>query len=63
MRMTIYVGGGAAMLVFLALILAIPDMQAVIAGSSAGGGGPQYPIGVLAKRSGIAAERPRPGPA
>jgi amino acid transporter len=32
MRMTIYVGGGAAMLVCLALILAIPDMQAVIAG-------------------------------
>ena len=32
MRMTIYVGGGAAMLVCLALILAIPDMQAVISG-------------------------------
>ena len=32
MRMTIYVGGGAAMLVCLALILAVPDMQAVIAG-------------------------------
>ena len=32
MRMTIYVGGGAAMLVCLALILAIPDMQAVLSG-------------------------------
>ena len=32
MRMTIYVGGAAAMLVCLALILAIPDMQAVITG-------------------------------
>ena len=32
MRMTIYVGGGAAMLVCLALILAVPDMKAVISG-------------------------------
>jgi amino acid transporter len=32
MRMTIYVGGGAAMFVCLALILAVPDMGAVIAG-------------------------------
>ncbi len=32
MRMTIYVGGAASMLVCLALILAVPDMQAVIAG-------------------------------
>ncbi len=32
MRMTIYVGGGAAMLVCLALILAVPDMNAVISG-------------------------------
>jgi amino acid transporter len=32
MRMTIYVGGAAAMLVCLALILAVPDMQAVISG-------------------------------
>ena len=32
MRMTIYVGGGAAMLVCLALILSVPDMNAVIAG-------------------------------
>src|SRR5467141_5468604 len=32
MRMTIYVGGAAAMLVCLALILAVPDMRSVIAG-------------------------------
>src|SRR5258708_18306571 len=32
MRMTIYVGGGAAMFVCLDLILAIPDMHAVLAG-------------------------------
>ncbi len=32
MRMTIYVGGGAAMFVCLALILAVPDMAAVIGG-------------------------------
>jgi amino acid transporter len=32
MRMTIYVGGAAAMLVCLALILAVPDMNAVISG-------------------------------
>jgi amino acid transporter len=32
MRMTIYVGGGAAMFVCLALILAVPDIGAVIAG-------------------------------
>jgi amino acid transporter len=32
MRMTIYVGGLAAMLVCLALILALPDIRAVIAG-------------------------------
>ncbi len=30
--MTIYVGGGAAMLVCLALMLAVPDMSAVISG-------------------------------
>jgi amino acid transporter len=33
MRMTIYVGGLAAMLVCLALILALPDIRAVIAGA------------------------------
>ena len=33
MRMTIYVGGAAAMFVCLALILAIPDLPAVLAGS------------------------------
>ncbi|MBV8910278.1 MAG: amino acid permease, partial [Gammaproteobacteria bacterium] len=33
MRMTLYVGGAAAMLVCLALILAVPDMRAVIAGT------------------------------
>lgn len=32
MRMTIYVGGGAAMFVCLALVLAVPDLQAAIAG-------------------------------
>lgn len=32
MRMTIYVGGAASMWVCLGLILAVPDMQAVIAG-------------------------------
>ena len=32
MRMTIYVGGAAAMLVCLALILAVPDMSAIISG-------------------------------
>ena len=32
MRLTIYVGGAAAMWVCLGLILAVPDMQAVIAG-------------------------------
>jgi amino acid transporter len=32
MRMTIYVGGAAAMLVCLALILAVPDMRLVVAG-------------------------------
>ncbi len=32
MRMTIYVGGAAAMWVCLGLILSVPDMQAVIAG-------------------------------
>jgi len=32
MRMTIYVGGAASMLVCLALIIAVPDMQAVISG-------------------------------
>src|ERR1700686_1313858 len=32
MRMTIYVGGAASMWVCLALILSVPDMQAVIAG-------------------------------
>jgi amino acid transporter len=32
MRMTIYVGGAASMWVCLALILAVPDMQAVISG-------------------------------
>src|SRR5207245_5019917 len=35
MRMTIYVGGAAAMLVCLALILAVPDMQSVITGKDA----------------------------
>ena len=39
MRMTIYVGGGAAMLVCLALILAVPDMNAVIAGQGHRPGG------------------------
>jgi amino acid transporter len=32
MRMTIYVGGAAAMLVCLALVLAVPDMRSVLAG-------------------------------
>jgi amino acid transporter len=32
MRMTIYVGGGAAMFVCLALLLAVPDMQAALTG-------------------------------
>ena len=32
MRMTIYVGGAAAMFVCLALILAVPDMNAIISG-------------------------------
>lgn len=32
MRMTIYVGGGAAMFVCLALLLAVPDIPAVLAG-------------------------------
>lgn len=32
MRMTIYVGGGAAMFVCLGLVLAVPDMNAVISG-------------------------------
>jgi amino acid transporter len=32
MRMTIYVGGAAAMLVCVALILAVPDMEAIISG-------------------------------
>ncbi len=33
MRMTIYIGGGAAMWVCLALVLAIPDLGAVLSGS------------------------------
>jgi hypothetical protein len=33
MRMTIYIGGIAAMFACLALILAVPDMQAVINGT------------------------------
>src|SRR5205814_1508758 len=32
MRMTIYIGGGAAMFVLLALILAVPNMADVISG-------------------------------
>jgi amino acid transporter len=32
MRMTIYIGGAAAMFVCLALVLAVPDVQAVISG-------------------------------
>jgi amino acid transporter len=32
MRMTLYVGGGAAMLVCLALILSVPDIRSVVAG-------------------------------
>ena len=35
MRMTIYVGGGAAMFVCLALILAVPNLPAVLAGKVA----------------------------
>ena len=35
MRMTIYVGGGSAMFVCLALILAVPDLPAVLAGKVA----------------------------
>ncbi len=35
MRMTIYVGGGSAMFVCAALILAIPDLQAVVSGKIA----------------------------
>ncbi|MGH8140036.1 MAG: APC family permease [Steroidobacteraceae bacterium] len=34
MRMTIYVGGAAAMLVCLALILAVPDMNAILSGGN-----------------------------
>jgi amino acid transporter len=33
MRMTIYVGGGAAMFVCLALLLSVPDIPAVLAGT------------------------------
>ncbi len=33
MRMTIWIGGGASMFAALALILAVPDMQAVISGA------------------------------
>lgn len=33
MRMTIWIGGGASMFAALALILAVPDMQAVISGT------------------------------
>jgi amino acid transporter len=35
MRMTIYVGGGAAMFVCLALLLAVPDLGAVVRGEDA----------------------------
>ena len=35
MRMTIYIGGGAAMFVCLALILALPDLPSVLAGKVA----------------------------
>src|SRR5258708_9215625 len=35
MRMTIYIGGFAAMLVCLALVLAIPDLNAVLSGKDA----------------------------
>ena len=35
MRMTIYIGGFAAMLVCLALVLAIPDLNAVLSGQDA----------------------------
>jgi amino acid transporter len=35
MRMTIYIGGFAAMLVCLALVLAVPDLQAVFSGQDA----------------------------
>jgi amino acid transporter len=35
MRMTIYIGGFAAMLVCLALVLAVPDMNAVLSGQDA----------------------------
>lgn len=35
MRMTIYIGGGAALFVLLALILSIPDMQKVLHGEDA----------------------------
>src|SRR5260370_41179208 len=38
MRMTIYIGGFAAMLVCLALVLAIPDLNAVLSGQDA------YPV-------------------
>jgi amino acid transporter len=33
MRMTIYIGGAAAMFVCLALVLSVPDIQAVVSGS------------------------------
>src|SRR5436309_15064846 len=35
MRMTIYIGGFAAMLVCLALVLAVPDLNAVLSGQDA----------------------------
>lgn len=35
MRMTIYIGGGAAILVCVALVLAVPDMNAAISGKDA----------------------------
>ncbi|MBZ5703612.1 MAG: APC family permease [Acidobacteriia bacterium] len=35
MRMTIYIGGGAAILVCLALVLAVPDMGAAVSGKDA----------------------------
>ncbi|MBZ5527153.1 MAG: APC family permease [Acidobacteriia bacterium] len=35
MRMTIYIGGGAAILVCVALVLAVPDMNAAVSGQDA----------------------------
>ena len=57
MRMTIYVGGAAAMLVCLALILAVPDMQSVIAGKDADPVASATPSGPASSRARRSAAR------